>query len=100
MGDLPFRFYNITVTGIDSAGNVGSDSCQVIIMPNCFPAEDGCRDASRSKYGQGYKFYSTREEVDAIINNTLSSRVFYGIAESKLLKKPQQDNSTYHGFFF
>ena len=48
MGDLSFRYYNITVTGTDSAGNVGSDNCKVIIMPNCFPKEAGCEAVAAS----------------------------------------------------
>ena len=35
--DLKIRFYDITVTATDSAGNTGADTCKVIIVPSCDP---------------------------------------------------------------
>ena len=88
MGDLSFRYYNITVTGTDSACNVGSDNCKVIIMPNCFPKEAGCED-DRIQFGQDYRFYPTMSEVENTTLRSQASRLLYGIVESKLHKKPQ-----------
>ena len=33
--DLKIRFYEITVTGTDSAGRQGSDTCRIIMVPKC-----------------------------------------------------------------
>ena len=42
---LKVRFYDITVTATDSAGNTGSDTCKVIIVPSCTQTlTDGCEE--------------------------------------------------------
>ena len=35
MESLKVRYYDITVTALDSAGNTNSDTCKVIIVPSC-----------------------------------------------------------------
>lgn len=37
---LKTRYYDITVTASDSAGNIGSDTCRVVIVPSCNPETD------------------------------------------------------------
>ena len=43
MQNLNVRYYDIRVTATDSAGNIGSDTCKVIVVPSCIPSlVDGC----------------------------------------------------------
>jgi len=42
MQSLKVRFYEIMVTATDSAGNSGSDTCKVIIVPKCTDSPNGC----------------------------------------------------------
>ena len=43
MQNLNVRYYDIRVTATDSAGNIGSDTCKVIVVPSCTPSlVDGC----------------------------------------------------------
>jgi hypothetical protein len=53
MKNLPFRLYEITVTSSDSAGNVGKDTCKVVIVPSCHePSVNGC--SPEFKAGKNY----------------------------------------------
>jgi len=57
MQNLTIRFYDITVTASDSAGNTGSDTCKVIIVPSCNPSIDGGCDGGGA--GGGSKAHKT-----------------------------------------
>jgi hypothetical protein len=83
MGELSVRFYSISVSGTDSAGNTGSDTCNVVLMPNCHTAKDGC-SSTRELYEKSYSFYPTTQEVDSAIAKSKSNRVLYTIAGSTL----------------
>ena len=80
-----FRFYDITVTASDSAGNTGSDTCKVIIVPSCSrpPFPDGCE---RFKAGNSRRntFYYTVDFVKAAV---FQSKILYQVAEAELVWK-------------
>lgn len=78
MRNAQFRFYNITVVATDFAGNIGRDTCTVVLMPYCYAEKNGC-NSTREKYGKSYGFYPTTEEVDGTIAQ--SQRVLYTIAQ-------------------
>jgi hypothetical protein len=83
MGDLSVRFYSISVTGTDSAGNAGSETCNVVLMPNCHTAKNGCNN-TRELYEKSYSFYPTIQEVDSAIVKSKSMGVLYTIAGSTI----------------
>ena len=85
MGQLSFRFYSITVTGTDSAGNIGWNTCNVVLMPHCYTEKYGC-NSTREKYGKFYNYYPKIEEVDDAIEKSKTKQVLYAIAESELFK--------------
>lgn len=85
MGQLSFRFYSITVTGTDSAGNTGWNTCNVVLMPHCYTEKYGC-NSTREKYGKFYNYYPKIEEVDDAIEKSKTKQVLYAIAESELFK--------------
>ena len=93
MGDLKTRYYTITVTATDSAGNTGSDTCRVIIVPSCKSQDPGCEKYDKSdpyeKYADSY-YYS----IAAVEDSVALSEVLYENAQQELtwksgLKTPQ-----------
>ena len=83
MGDLKTRYYDITVTASDSAGNIGSDTCQVIIVPSCNPETDSdCAAYDRPDLPNVEDFYYTRSAVDASVTQ---SQVLNQVSQQKLV---------------
>ena len=50
MGDLKTRYYEVTVTVSDLAGNIGSDTCKVVIIPSCNPDSENDVDLYDSPF--------------------------------------------------
>ena len=92
MGQIPFRFYSITVTGTDSAGNSGRDMCNVVLMPHCYTEKYGC-NSTREKHGKSYNYYPKIAEVDDAIEKLQTEQVLYTIAESELFKNTSATTS-------
>jgi len=93
MGYPKTRYYNITVTASDAAGNTGSDTCRVVIVPT-YDSDSKSSKAetyvSDSKSGKAERYYSI-SAVDASVDE---SEVLYEAAQQKLvwksgLKTPQ-----------
>lgn len=72
------RYYEITVTATDSAGNAESDTCKVIIVPDC--DSDSSVGCEMSTFNEAY--YYTQSVVDTSID---SSTVLYEIASKTLV---------------
>ena len=77
MGYVKTRFYDITVTASDSAGNQGSDTCRVVIVPPCNPHEDyDCEQYN------GYYY-----KLSAVKDSIMQSQVLNEVAQEKLVWK-------------
>ena len=93
MGDLKTRYYNITVTATDSAGNIGSDTCQVVIIPSCKSQDPGCEKYDKTTpYEKDAESYYYR--ISAADRSVDESEVLYEAAQQNLvwkrgLKTPQ-----------
>ena len=93
MGYLKTRYYNITVTASDAAGNIGSDTCRVVIVPSCKSQDPGCEKYyKRVPYEKDAESYYYR--ISAIDASVDESEVLYEAAQQKLvwksgLKTPQ-----------
>ena len=84
MGDLKTRYYDITVTASDSAGNTDSDTCRVVIVPSCNPDTDSdfdCVEYDRPELPNVEDFYYTRSAVYASV---VESQVLNQVAQQKL----------------
>jgi len=82
MGDLKTRYYDITVTATDYAGNVGSDACRVVIVPNCNPETDSdCEEYDRPELPNVEDFYYARS---AVYDSVVESQVLNQVAQQKL----------------
>ena len=84
MGDLKTRYYDITVTASDSAGNTGSDTCRVVIVPSCDDPEtdpDTCKEYDGPELPNVEDFYYSRAAVYASITQ---SQVLNQVAQQKL----------------
>lgn len=59
-GNVKLRFYDITVTATDFSGRVGSDTCRIILVPECSKEDKYNTDicAEHDKY-----FYYKRDHV-------------------------------------
>ena len=62
MGDLKTRYYEVTVTVSDLAGNIGSDTCKVVIIPSCNP------DSENDINLYNNPFDGTRCEHDGVVH--------------------------------
>ena len=78
MGDLKTRFYDITVTASDFAGNSASVTCKVVIVPNCDPDSDPVRCDNQI---DDTFYYS----IEAVKDSVGLSTVHYEIDEEKLI---------------
>jgi len=93
MGYLKTRYYNITVTATDAAGNIGSDTCRVVIVPSCKSQDPGCEKYyKRVPYEKDAESYYYR--ISAVDKSVDESEVLYEAAQQKLvwksgLKTPQ-----------
>ena len=80
MGYPKTRYYNITVTASDAAGNTGSDTCRVVIVPT-YDSDSKSSKAetyvSDSKSGKTERYYSI-SAVDASVDE---SEVLYEAAQ-------------------
>ena len=77
MGYLKTRYYDITVTASDSAGNQGSDTCRVVIVPPCNPHEDyDCEQYN------GYYY-----KLSAVTDSIMQSQVLNEVAQDKFVWK-------------
>ena len=76
MGYVKTRFYDITVTASDSAGNQGSDTCRVVIVPPCNPQEDDCEQYN------GYYY-----KLSAVTDSIMQSQVLNEVAQDKFVWK-------------
>ena len=74
MGDLKTRYYDITVTATDSAGNAASDTCRVVIVPTY---------SSESKSGKEERYYS----IDVVDASVAQSEVLYEVTLQTLVWK-------------
>ena len=82
MGDLKTRYYDITVTASDAAGNIGSDTCRVVIVPNCDPETDSnCVEFGRPELPNVEGFYYTQSVVDDSVGE---SNVLNHVAREEL----------------
>jgi len=84
MGSLKTRYYDITVTASDSAGNIGSDTCQVVIVPSCNPETDSdsiCEEYNRSGLPNVEDFYYSIAAVNASVTQ---SQVLNQVAREEL----------------
>jgi len=82
MGDLKTRYYDITVTASDAAGNVGSDTCRVVIVPSCDPETDSnCEAYDGPELPNVENFYYIRSSVFASVTQ---SQVLNQVAQQKL----------------
>ena len=82
MGDLKTRYYDITVTASDAAGNVGSDTCRVVIVPNCDPETDSnCETYGRPELPNAEEFYYS---IDAVNATVTQSQVLNQVAREEL----------------
>jgi len=82
MGDLKTRYYDITVTASDSAGNTDSDTCRVVIVPSCDPETDSdCEEYDRPELPNVEDFYYTRS---AVYDSVVESQVLNQVALQKL----------------
>ena len=107
MENLKVRFYDITVTASDSAGNTGSDTCKVIIVPRCSPShDDSCEmfqvdstDSRSSGNGNAGKtkkenFYYTLDSMEAAV---VQSQILYQVAEAELVWEHELNSSKFEG---
>ena len=83
MGDLKTRYYEVTVTASDLAGNTGSDTCKVVIIPSCNPENDpdSCEEYNVHELPNVEDFYYTRSAVNSSI---AESQVLSQVAQEKL----------------
>ena len=82
MGDLKTRYYDITVTASDAAGNTGSDTCRVVIVPSCDPETDSnCEEYNGLELPNVEDFYYTRPAVFATVTQ---SQVLNQVAREEL----------------
>ena len=92
MGEVMTRFYDITVSATDSAGNTDSDTCRVIIVPSCGYQDPGCEKYAESSRNAETESYFT--SIAAVEESVALSQVLYESAQQKLvwqfeLQKPQ-----------
>ena len=83
-GDLKTRYYDITVTASDAAGNTDSDTCRVVIVPSCNPETDSdlvCEEYDGPELPNVEDFYYTRSAVLATVTQ---SQVLNQVAQQKL----------------
>ena len=84
MGDLKTRYYDITVTASDAAGNTESDTCRVVIVPSCNPDTDSdlvCEEYDGPELPNVEDFYYTRPAVLATVTQ---SQVLNYVAREEL----------------
>ena len=82
MGDLKTRYYDITVTASDAAGNTGSDTCRVVIVPSCDPETDSnCEEYNGLELPNVEDFYYSRP---AVFNSVNKSQVLNHVAREEL----------------
>lgn len=77
MEGLKTRYYDITVTASDSAGNTGSDTCKVVIVPSCNPGSDS---NCGNQIGDTYYY-----NISAVDSSVMSSAVLYEVAKETLV---------------
>ena len=116
MENSKVRFYDITVTASDSAGNTGSDTCKVIIVPSCSPSLfDSCEmiqvDSSDSRSSSNshssgdegnvgktkkekFYYYYTLDSIEAAV---VQSQILYQVAEAELVWEHGLDSSKFEG---
>lgn len=102
METLQVRYYNISVTASDSAGNTGNDACTVVVIPSCIPslyttmfrsceidksakAEKSAEAETSGKSGKSAKVgkYSLASVDEAVAQ----SQILHKVAEAKLVWK-------------
>jgi len=84
MGDLKTRYYDITVTATDAAGNTRSDTCRVVIVPSCNPETDpDCVEFDRPELPNVEDFYYSIDAVNA------------SVAESQVLNRVSREELTW-----
>ncbi|KAL3778621.1 hypothetical protein ACHAW5_005068 [Stephanodiscus triporus] len=82
MKSLPIRFYEITVTVSDSAGNAGKDTCKVVIIPSCNePTVNGC--SSELKGGKNYY------DIKTVDSSVEQSHTRYHVDDIEVLWSPR-----------
>ena len=86
MGYLKTRYYDITVTATDRAGNAASDTCRVVIVPSCKSQDPGCEkyDKTVPYEKDAESFYYSISAVDTSVDE---SEVLYEAAQQKLVWK-------------
>ena len=81
-GDLKTRYYDITVTASDAAGNTDSDTCRVVIIPSCDPETDSnCEEYNGLELPNVEDFYYSRP---AVFNSVNKSQVLNHVAREEL----------------
>ena len=78
MQRLKVRFYDITVSATDSAGNIGSDSCRVIVVPRCSGLSE-CEEYQASGYT--HSFYP----LDVIQEEIAQTQLLHKVTEADLI---------------
>lgn len=66
--ELPIRFYEITVSAVDSSGRSSSDTCKIVIVPKCTKEDE--KDLTKCEDKETYK-------TDYLLGLTDSSNVRY-----------------------
>jgi hypothetical protein len=74
MGYLKIRYYDIIVTATDFAGNTDSDTCKVVIIPQC----DHLESESCVEYNGAFYY-----NVDAVDENVSKSKLRYEVAKEE-----------------
>jgi hypothetical protein len=82
MENLAIRFYDISVSGSDSAGNDGSDTCKVVIISSCsVPSVNGCSPVLKN----GRYYYN----LGAVHEAVQQSQTQFQVAKKELLWNPK-----------
>ena len=95
---LKTRYYDITVTASDPAGNIGRDTCRVVIVPSCNPETD----SNCEPYGGPMPSSSIEDfyySIAAVNASVTQSQVLNQVAQQKLvwesgLATPDPDEET------
>lgn len=69
------RFYDVTVTATDSAGNNGSDTCRIVIISSCSNGTPNC-DRFREEGDFVENFYYSRDFVDEAVAAQLQEAMY------------------------
>lgn len=64
--ELNVKFYEVDVIATDAAGNVGMETCKIIIVPPCKKGDDGCETEDKT-YNNNYR----RDYLLNVVNRSI-----------------------------